>query len=66
MKHTNQEDSGRNQAKDSDQQRKANNAHTGGSHDSMGQQNKHGKKDLSGKQGSNQSNWQSEKKENKK
>jgi len=65
MKHTNQDDSGRNQT-ERDQQRKGNNAQTGDRNESMGQQNKQGKKDHSGKQGSDQSNWQSEKKENKK
>ena len=65
MKHTNQGDSGRNQT-DRDQQRKSNNAQAGDRNVSMEQQNKQGKKDHSGKHGSDQSNWQSEKKENKK
>jgi hypothetical protein len=65
MKHTNQEDSGRNQT-ERDQQRKANNAQAGDRNESMGHQNRQGKKDHSGKHGSDQSNWQSEKKENRK
>ncbi len=64
MKHTNQGDSGRNQT-ERDQQRKSNNAQTGDRNESMDQQNKQGKKDHSGKHGTDQSNWQSEKKENK-
>jgi len=65
MKHTNQEDSGRKQA-GGDQQRKSNNAQAGDRNESMSQQNRQGKKDHSGKHGSDQSNWQSEKKDNKK
>ena len=65
MKHTNQGDSGRNQT-ERDQQEKASNAQAGNKNEPMGQQNKQGKKDHSGKHGSDQSNWQSEKKENKK
>jgi hypothetical protein len=65
MKHTNQEDSGRNQT-ERDQQRKANNTHAGDRNESMNQQNKQGKKDHSGKHGNDPSNWQSEKKDNKK
>jgi hypothetical protein len=65
MKHTNQEDSGMNQT-ERDQQRKANNAQAGERNESMGQQKRQGKKDHSGKHGSDQSNWQSEKKESKK
>jgi hypothetical protein len=65
MKHTNQEDSGRNQT-ERDQQRKANNTHAGDRNESMNQQNKQGKKDHSGKHGGDPSNWQSEKKNNKK
>ena len=65
MKHTNQGDSGRNQTV-RDQHRKSNNAQAGDRNVSMEQQNKQGKKDHSGKHGSDQSNWQSEKKENKK
>ena len=62
--HTNQGDSGRNQT-EIVQHRIANNAQVGDRNESMGQQNKQGKKDPSGKHGSDPSNWQSEKKENK-
>jgi hypothetical protein len=65
MKQTNQGDSGRNQT-ERDQQRKTGNAQAGDRNESMSQQNRQGKKDHSGKHGSDQSNWQSEKKENKK
>ena len=61
MKHTNQGDSGRNQT-DKDQHRKA---QAGNQGESMSQQNKQGKKDHSGKHGNDQSDWQSNKKENK-
>jgi len=65
MKHTNQEDSGRNQT-ERDQQRKTNNTQAGDRNESMGHQNRQGKKDHSGKHGSDSSNWQSDKKDNKK
>ena len=65
MKHTNQEDSGRNQM-EKDQQIKTNSARAGNKNESMDQQNRQGKKDHSGKHGSDQSNWQNEKKENRK
>jgi hypothetical protein len=65
MKHTNQEDSGRNQT-ERDQQRKANNTQAGDRNESMGHQNGQGKKDHSGKHGSDPSSRQSEKKDNKK
>jgi hypothetical protein len=65
MKHTNQGDSGRNQM-ERDQQKKAGNTHAGARNEPMSQQNKQGKKDHSGKHGSEQSNWQSDQKENKK
>jgi hypothetical protein len=65
MKHSNQEDSNRNQM-ERDQQRKANSARAGDKNESMDQQNRQGKKDYSGKHGSDQSNWQNEKKENRK
>ncbi len=65
MKHTNQGDSGRNQT-EREQQRKAGNAQAGDRNESMDQQNRQGKKDTSGKHGSGQSEWQNEKKENKK
>ena len=64
MKHTNQGDSGKNQM-DKDQQKKAHNAQAGERNDSTDQQNKQGGKDHSGKHGSDQSNWQNDKKENK-
>jgi hypothetical protein len=62
MKHTNQEDSGRNQTAEKDQQRKTNTAQAGERNDSMNQQNKQGKKDPSGKHGGDSSNWQNDKK----
>jgi hypothetical protein len=49
-----------------DQQRKANNAQAGDRNEPVSQQNKQGKKDHSGKHGSDQSNWQNDKKEYKK
>jgi hypothetical protein len=66
MKHTNQEDSNRNQTVERDQQGKTNNAHTADRNETSGQQNRSGKKDHPGKQGNDQSNWQSDKKEHKK
>ncbi|HEY2648823.1 MAG TPA: hypothetical protein VGI38_06500 [Puia sp.] len=66
MKHTNQEDSTRNQTGARDQQRKSGNSQTGDRNDGTGQQNKEGKKDPSAKHGSDQSNWQNDKKGNKK
>ncbi len=65
MKHTNQENSDRNQT-ERDQQRKANNTQAGDRNDSMGQQNRQGKKDHSGKHQSDPSNWPNEKKDSKK
>ena len=65
MKHTNQGNSGRNQM-EKDQQRKANNVQAGDRNEPVSQQNKQGKKDHSGKHGSDQSNWQNDKKEYKK
>jgi len=65
MKHTNQGDSGRNQT-ERDQQRKANNTQAGDSNDSMGQHNRQGKKDHSGKHQIDPSNWPNEKKDSKK
>ena len=65
MKHTNQGDSSKNQT-ERDQQKKVQNAQAGSRNDPMDQQNKQGGKEHSAKHGSDQSNWQNERKENKK
>ena len=62
MKHTNQEDSVRNQTAEKDQQRKSGSAQTGNRNDNLDQQNRQGKKEHSGKHVGDQSNWQNDKK----
>jgi hypothetical protein len=64
MKHTNQGDSSKNQT-ERDQQKKAQNAQNRDRNDSMDQQNKQGEKGHSPKHGNDQSNWQNDRKENK-
>lgn len=64
MKHTNQGDPSKNQT-ERDQQKKTQNAQGRDRNEPMDQQNKQGGKDHSAKHGSDQSNWQNERKENK-
>ena len=66
MKHTNQEDSNRNQTAGTDQQRKASKAQHSGRNESMNQQHSKEPKDHVGKQGNDNSNWQKDKQGNKK
>ncbi|HMG68500.1 MAG TPA: hypothetical protein VK588_12470 [Chitinophagaceae bacterium] len=66
MKHTNQEDSNRNQTADTDQQKKTNKAQHGGSNENMNQQHAKEPKDHVGKQGNDNSNWQKDKQGTKK
>ena len=66
MKHTNQEDSNRNQTADTDQQKKENKSQHGGRNESVSQQHSKETKDNAGKQGNDSSNWQKDKQGNKK
>ena len=66
MKHTNQDDSKRNQAADSDQQKKTNKTQHDSRNEGMNQQHSKEPRDHVGKQGNDNSNWQKDKQGNKK
>ena len=65
MKHTNQNDSSRNQGSNTDQQKKTGKMQ-GDRHENMAQQHSKGRKDDNGKQGSDSSSWQKDKQGHKK
>ena len=65
MKHTNQDDSSRNQGAGTDQQKKTSKAQ-GDRNEGMAQQHSRGTKDDIGKKGSDSSSWQKDKQGHKK